>query len=96
MEREWAKKDYCGVEFPHFGANYPDGKCINGYLWDMDSYEDGLYTIGGEDPCPICNTKEWLDDVMADGVFNTEEEALSYVEWLKNRYLNRKNYVRQP
>ena len=53
----------CNIEFPHFGASYPDAHCINGYLYDMDSYEDGVYTIGGDDPCPFCNTEEWLKDV---------------------------------
>lgn len=37
----------CNIEFPHFGASYPDAHCIDGYLWDMDSYEDGCYTSGG-------------------------------------------------
>ena len=23
-------------EFPFFGASYPDARCINGYLWDLD------------------------------------------------------------
>lgn len=40
----------CNIEFPHFGASYPDAHCIGGYLWDMDSYEDGCYTSGGVTP----------------------------------------------
>ena len=76
----------CGVEFPHFGANYPDAKCIDGYLWDMDSYEDGVYTIGGDDPCPICNTEKWLKDVLDDEIFRTRDEALEYVKMLKSKY----------
>lgn len=76
----------CGVEFPHFGANYPDAKCIDGYLWDMDSYEDGVYTIGGDDPCPICNTEKWLKDVLDDEIFKTRDEALEYVKMLKSKY----------
>jgi hypothetical protein len=83
------EKKGCGVEFPHFGAQYPDGKCINGYLWDMDSYEDGSYTIGGDDPCPICNTEEWLKDVLDDEIFKTREDALKYVEKLKSKYAYR-------
>ena len=76
----------CGVEFPHFGANYPDAKCIDGYLWDMDSYENGIYTIGGDDPCPICNTEKWLKDVLDDEIFKTRDEALEYVKMLKSKY----------
>ena len=76
----------CGVEFPHFGANYPDAKCIDGYLWDMDSYEDGFYTIGGDDPCPFCNTEEWLKDVVDDEIFETKEKALEWVEKMRKKY----------
>lgn len=59
-----SKDNHC-PEFPHFGAPYPDARCINGYLWDLDKFDDkvGLYG-GGNDPCPFCNTqeyKEWLN-----------------------------------
>lgn len=77
----------CGVEFPHFGANYPDAKCIDGYLWDMDSYEDGCYTIGGDDPCPFCNTEEWLEGVVGFE-FDTKEEALVWLEKMRDKYGN--------
>ena len=77
----------CGIEFPHFGAYYPDARCINGYLWDMDSYEDGYFTIGGFDPCPICNTEKWLKEVLDSELFDTEKEALEYVAQLKKKYL---------
>lgn len=78
----------CGIEFPFFGASYPDAKCIDGYLWDMDSGDrDGL-TIGGNDPCPVCNTEAWLDVVLEDELFESRESALEYVEHLKKRYGN--------
>ena len=81
----------CGIEFPYFGASYPDATCIDGYLWDMDSgeaTEDGIdYYCGGEEPCPVCNTKKWLERVMENEEFETEEDALAYVEQLKKRYL---------
>lgn len=76
----------CNIEFPHFGASYPDAHCIDGYLYDMDSYEDGAYTIGGDDPCPFCNTEEWLKDVLDDGIFKTREEALQWVEKMRKKY----------
>lgn len=76
----------CNIEFPHFGASYPDAHCINGYLYDMDSYEDGAYTIGGNDPCPFCNTEEWLKDVLDDEIFETREEALVWVEKMRKIY----------
>lgn len=46
-------------EFPHFGANYPDARCIDGYLWDLDSYDNGQLWNGGNDPCPFCNSQEY-------------------------------------
>ena len=78
----------CGIEFPHFGASYPDAQCIDGYLWDMDSYDsaDGCLHIGGDDPCPVCNTEKWLEVVMEDELFESRESALEYVERLKQKY----------
>ena len=77
----------CGIEFPHFGADYPDAVCIDGYLWDLDSGDPGgLLTIGGDDPCPVCNTEKWLEQVMENEEFETEEDALAYVELLKKNY----------
>lgn len=50
----------CNYEAPTFGAHYPDGTCIDGYMWDLDSGDaDGL-THGGDEPCPWCNTHEYL------------------------------------
>jgi hypothetical protein len=48
-------------EISMFGATYPDATCIDGYLWDMDSYEEdaGGFTQGGEIPCPNCNKAEY-------------------------------------
>ena len=77
----------CGIEFPHFGANYPDARCIDGYLWDMDYYDNGFFTIGGDDPCPICNTEEWLKIVLENEEFETVEDAMAYVERLKQKYM---------
>lgn len=76
----------CNIEFPHFGASYPDAHCIDGYLYDMDSYEDGCYTIGGDDPCPFCNTEEWLELVLENQEFDTKEDALQWVEKMRKRY----------
>lgn len=55
----------CHYEAPTFGARYPDGTCIDGFMWDLDSgdYESGL-SSGGDMPCPWCNSAayvEWLD-----------------------------------
>ena len=55
--------DYAGHEF---GAPYPDSMCIEGYLWDADSEEDGMLTSGGEWACPRCNTRECLEAAMEE------------------------------
>ena len=35
------EKKGCGIEFPHFGARYPDARCCDGYLSVVD--EDGEF-----------------------------------------------------
>lgn len=55
--------DYHGYEF---GASYPDSVCIDGYLWDADSYDDECYTNGGAWPCPRCNTETFLADLREE------------------------------
>lgn len=80
------KKLGCGIEFPHFGANYPDAVCIDGYLYDLDSGGPGEPLAGGNDPCPVCNTEEWLEDVLDGEIFDSRESALAYVEYLKKKY----------
>ena len=78
MIREITKRG-CGNEFPFFGANYPDARCINGKLYDLDSYEDGLgLTIGGDEDCPICYTESYLDNC------ETEEEKQNFLEYREN------------
>jgi hypothetical protein len=48
----------CNYEAPTFGARYPDGTCINGWMWDLDSCDEpgGPLMDGGDRPCPFCNT----------------------------------------
>ena len=80
----------CGIEFPHFGASYPDARCCDGYLWDMDSYESDLggFTIGGDDPCPVCNKDKWLESVMENREYETEADALAYRDTIIEKYLD--------
>lgn len=87
-QEEESEQKGCGMEFPHFGANYPDARCCDGYLWDMDSWDESLggFTIGGSDPCPFCNTEEWLKGVLDSEEFDTREEALKWVEEMKKKY----------
>lgn len=78
----------CGIEFPHFGASYPDAVCIDGYLWDLDSGDKNELTIGGDDPCPVCNEEEWLDEVLENETFETKEEALKWRNSIMDKYLD--------
>ena len=50
-------------EFPFFGAPYPDARCINGYLFDMDKCDEvgNLYDNGEKIPCPFCNKEEFIE-----------------------------------
>lgn len=61
----------CGYDGAHFGANYPDGVCIDGYLWDADSCDEpgGPLMHGGDIGCPRCNTREFVeyDEVVFSG-----------------------------
>lgn len=76
------------MQFPHFGATYPDAGCIDGYLYDLDSYDESLggLTIGGDDPCPFCNTEKWLECVLDNEEFDSREEALAWVEKMRKKY----------
>jgi hypothetical protein len=81
-------------QFPHFGAHYPDAQCNDGLLWDLDSYEDGFLTCGGNDPCPFCNTESYLEWAGVDSQDEdaiTREEVLAHIEWLKERYGTKPN-----
>ena len=49
-------------EFPFFGASYPDARCVDGQLWDLDKCDDnGLYLSGDNPPCPFCNIEAFID-----------------------------------
>ena len=40
-------------EFPFFGALYPDARCCDGYLWDLDSYDSEVGGIDRRRGCPL-------------------------------------------
>lgn len=49
-------------EFPFFGASYPDARCIDGYLFDLDKCDENGNLYGdGDIPCPFCNTEEFIE-----------------------------------
>lgn len=75
-------KAVCNYQGAHFGAQYPDAVCIDGYLWDLDSGgiddEGNSYLdAGGEMPCPSCNSKRYVLS-QADGFLNDGYESLDH------------------
>jgi len=52
------------IEFPFFGARYPDAACIDGWLCDLDSGEDGMVAYHEEHPCPVCRTREYIQVLL--------------------------------
>jgi hypothetical protein len=68
----------CSYTAPTFGANYPDGVCVEGYLWDADSGDsdgDGwVYTSGGEIPCPFCNRGAAIEACAEEMAFDSPNE----------------------
>ena len=47
--------------------------------------EDGKFTIGGDEPCPFCNTEEWLNRVVGT-IFETKTDALEWRDKIANRW----------
>lgn len=78
-------KEQC-PEFPYFGAKYPDARCINGQLYDLDRCDENgnLYEMHEYHPCPFCNTDEFLkeqEDNEAD-----MDKVRQWMEGVKKRY----------
>ena len=65
-------------EFPFFCASYPDARCINGYLWDLDKCDENGNLYGeGDIPCPFCNTEEFIEY----DPFSKEDEFYEGIEY---------------
>src|ERR1700733_14198180 len=78
--------EMCDFVGQDFGACYPDSVCIDGYLWDADSGDSALeggwnYTVGGELPCPSCNTKE-----AAKYSGKSQKKVRGYVKRMKEKW----------
>lgn len=88
MTQEEIKKG-CNVEFPFFGASYPDAKCVDGNLMDMDKCdEDGnLYSTEEYNPCPICCKKEFIEIQLDNEV--PIEQIEQHINMITEKYVNR-------
>jgi len=80
-----AVKEQC-PEFPYFGARYPDARCIEGYLHDMDNCDENgnVYIMDENNPCPFCNTKEFMQEQKDNEV--DLEKVRQWMEGVKKRY----------
>lgn len=67
-------------EFPYFGATYPDARCIDGALHDMDRCDDNgnLYEMFEYCPCPFCNKAEFVKEMKENDADMEKVE-----EWIK-------------
>ena len=82
------KKQQC-PEFPFFGAPYPDARCIDGYLYDLDDCDDygNLYEPAEKIPCPFCNKEEFFKEFDCDNEDSMGKEVyVSIVNWVKRHY----------
>ena len=71
-------------EFPFFGATYPDATCIDGKLFDLDSYEEDGLTSGGDYSCPFCRRDEFIEEQIERGLLI--EEVKSFIKYLEENY----------
>ena len=86
-------------EFPFFGASYPDARCIDGYLFDLDKCDENGNLYGdGDIPCPFCNTEEFIEydpfskeDEFYEGIEDEEKAKEMSREWYLS-WINSKNY----
>lgn len=74
-------------EFPFFGAKYPDARCVDGKLYDLDKCDDQgrLYEMGEYWPCPFCNTKEFVK-VFSEYRDMPKKKVIELVDKLKQEY----------
>lgn len=78
-------KEQC-PEFPFFGATYPDARCIDGFLHDMDNCDENgrLYLNEDHYPCPFCKQEDFIERNANEDI--TREDLLEYIEQLKIKY----------
>jgi hypothetical protein len=78
-------------EFPYFGAKYPDARCVDGYLHDMDKCDDegNLYLMNESYPCPFCNKEEFMQEAINNEAIDNEadlQEVENWIESIKQKY----------
>jgi hypothetical protein len=73
-------------EFPYFGAKYPDARCIDGQLYDLDRCDSSgaPYEMFEYHPCPFCNKEAFIE-----GKIDEEADLVEVEKWIEE---TRKNY----
>jgi len=74
-------------EFPFFGARYPDARCIDGQLYDLDKCDDkgNLYEMMEYWPCPFCKTEAFIKQYAE--YYNIKyKDARAQVKRFKEKY----------
>ena len=64
-----------------------DATCIDGKLWDLDSSEGESLTVGGDEPCPFCNTHSFIE--QNEDEENTRKELLDWIKTMYEKYKNK-------
>jgi hypothetical protein len=85
MMKNKIKSNPC-PEFPYFGAKYPDARCIEGYLHDLDNCDEegNLYTMTESHPCPFCNTDEFIEIQKRNEV--PKKDVIKWIKTMKEKY----------
>lgn len=73
-------------EIPYFGANYPDARCVDGQLFDLDRCDENgnLFEMFEYVPCPFCDEEGFIEHVMESG--NNRQEIINWIEKMRNKY----------
>lgn len=75
-------------EIPFFGARYPDGRCIDGFMWDLDKCDENGLIGGGEYPCPFCNSEMVIQEAI-----DNEEGSREELEQLRDNFWEKHGYT---
>jgi hypothetical protein len=75
-------------EFQFFGAWYPDARCIDGNLYDLDKCDDAgnLYVTDEYSPCPFCRQDDFLEQHVDELNGVTKGDVLAWLEKMHQKY----------
>jgi|GEM_PF-1122592 len=73
-------------EFSFYGAKYPDARCVDGRLFDLDKCDEfgNLYEPHEDVPCPFCNTEEFVKNHSSE--YGSESDTYLYINNTYKKY----------